>query len=181
MIAEGENEYAEVRIDSGVRDRSLVVEGWFASHADRGTPGPHLHLRTDDAGAMVIRTDQIPALVEALSLVARRIERLWEADGAAYAEEVLSHAADPSDPEVIRRRTISELDFIERVAAHGPELVQRLTAADSTDEALDAAILLLDVDETDAFRLARFDLLTLNRASSEARANKLAELRGTPE
>jgi hypothetical protein len=177
MTPESENEEAVARIESGVRGRPLIVEGWFACHADHGTPGPHIHLRTSDTGEMVIRTDQIPDLIEALSLVAERIERLWEADGAEYTEEVLSHSADPYDPDVIRQRTIRELDFLDRVAAHGPELIQRLTDADSTDEALDAAILLLDVNEVDAFRLARFDLLTLTRASSEARAKKLAELR----
>ncbi len=37
-----------------------------------------------------------------------------------------------------------------------PELVASYLRAESTDDAIDAAILLLDVSEGDAFKLARF-------------------------
>jgi len=29
----------------GVRGQHLILEGWFASHADSGRPGPHVALR----------------------------------------------------------------------------------------------------------------------------------------
>jgi hypothetical protein len=45
---EGEDEGAQAVVDTGIRDQRLVVSGWAASHADTGTPGPHVHLSTND-------------------------------------------------------------------------------------------------------------------------------------
>lgn len=55
-----DDDEAVVVLETGRRDQHLICEGWFASHADSGTPGPHLHLRTSDAETPVLRTDQLP-------------------------------------------------------------------------------------------------------------------------
>jgi hypothetical protein len=82
------DEDAQVAMDTGIRDQRLVVSGWFASHADTGTRGPHVHLGTGDGGDPVLRTSQIPELVDALNLVGGRIDRMWETDGAEYRDPV---------------------------------------------------------------------------------------------
>lgn len=166
------SEDATTEIETGVRGRSLIVEGWFASHADAGTPGPHLHLRTSDRGPMVLRTEQLPALVEAAQTVAERIERLWDAHGESYTDDVISHADDPNDPEVQRRNQLEDRDFHDKVTAKLPELVEAFRRAESTDEAIDAAILLLGISEGEAFKLARFDLFTITRAAQRRRASQ---------
>jgi hypothetical protein len=114
----------------------------------------------------------------ALNVVAGRIERLWESDGAEYTDTTISLSPDPYDPDEIRRRAINELEFHAKVVAHLPELLPLLTEAESTDEAIDSAALLLDVDEVEVFRLARFDLLSLTRPARALRAKKLADLQG---
>lgn len=163
-----------VDFDTGVRGRSLIVEGWFASHADSGTPGPHVHLRTSDRGGLVLRTEQLPALVEAVGVVAERIERLWDRDGERYTHDVLRHEPDPNDPQVARQNRLRDLGFHDRVAAKMPELVAAFLQASSTDEAIDAAILLLEITEGEAFKLAHFDLFTLTQAAQTRRTERLA-------
>ena len=54
---------AVVAVETGRRGQRLICEGWFASHAVGGTPGPHLHLRTSDAETPVLRTEQLPTLI----------------------------------------------------------------------------------------------------------------------
>ncbi len=54
----------------------------MASNADGGTPGPHVHLSTNDGVDPVLKTSQIPDLVNALQTVGGRIDRLWERDEA---------------------------------------------------------------------------------------------------
>jgi hypothetical protein len=166
--------YAEVA--TGRRDQRLVVEGWFASHADSGTPGPHLHLRTSDRGALVVRTDQVDDVVAALREVADRIERLWERDGDAYARDVVLRSPDPQDPRVVQAHRRRRLELVQRVRDHLPDVVRLLTEASSTDEALASVAGLLGVDEADAMvGLARFDLLALTRPATERRLRTLAE------
>jgi hypothetical protein len=104
-------EDAQVAMDTGIRDQRLIVSGWFASHADSGTRGPHVHLGTGDGRDPVLRTSQIPELVDALNLVGGRIDRMWETDGAEYP---FPDAPDDNDPAVIRRRRIDHLTFFDR-------------------------------------------------------------------
>ena len=161
---------------TGRRDQRLICEGWFASHADSGTPGPHLHLRTSDAETPVLRTNQLPSLISALTGVAERIDRLWAAHGNQYAGDVVLRSPDPQDPRVIRQRRRKRLEFTQRVSENLPEVVRLLTAASSTDEALENIAAMLDVDEVDVMvALARFDLLALTRPATEQRLRMLAE------
>jgi hypothetical protein len=167
------------RMDTAVRGQHLAIDGWFASHADSGTPGPHVRLHASDGQDPVLRTDQVPALAEALSVVAERIDRMWEVDGAEYAQNVVLRSPDPQDPGVMQQRRVDRLRFTQRVADNLPEVMRLLAAATSTDAALTKIAALLDVDEAEVMvRLARFDLLALTQAASERRRRLLAELEG---
>jgi hypothetical protein len=167
---------AVVAVETGRRGQRLICEGWFASHADSGTPGPHLHLRTSDAEPPVLRTDQLPTLISALTTVAERIDRLWATDGDQYAAEVVLRSPDPQDPGVIMQHRRSRLRFTQAVFDHLPEVMRLLTDASSTDETLVNIAALLGVDEVDVMvGLARFDLLTLTRPATERRLQVLAE------
>lgn len=95
-------------------------EGWFASHADSGTPGPHLPLRTWDAEPPALRTDQLPILITGLRTVAERIDRLWAADGDQYAAEVVLRSPGPQDPQVIEQRRRKRLRLTQAVLATCP-------------------------------------------------------------
>lgn len=167
---------ASIRVETGRRGQRLICEGWFASHADSGTPGPHLHLRTSDRQALVLRTDQVPAVVSALTTVAERIERQWSMDGDQYAADVVLRAPDPQDPEVSRQLRRKRLRLTQTVFDNLPDVLRLLTEADSTDEALVRIGALLDVDEAEVMvSLARFDLLQLTRPATERRLNELRE------
>jgi hypothetical protein len=170
------DEEASMDVETGRRGQRLIVEGWFASHADSGTPGPHLHLRTSDQQDPVLRTDQVPNLVTALTTVAERIESTWSTHGDQYAEDVVLRSPDPQDPEVARQRHLRRLRFTQGVLDSLPEVMQLLTEASSTDEALITIAALLDADEADVMvGLARFDLLALTRPATERRLGLLAE------
>jgi len=154
---------------SARRDRSVVVDGWFASHADSGTPGPHLRLRASDFEDLVIRTDQVPMLCALLTAVAERIDAQWAVDGEAAAAEIRA-APDPQDPEVERASALARLRFVAAVGERADEVLALVRAADSTDEAVDSVAALLDADPVDVLvRLARFNLLGLTRPATERR------------
>lgn len=175
----GDDTDAVVAVETARRGQRLICEGWFASHADSGTPGPHLHLRTSDAEPAVLRTDQLQTLVTALRTVAERIERLWATDGDQYAADVVLRSPNPQDPQVIRQRRQERLRFTQAVLDNLPDVVRMLTEASSTDEALTHISALLDVDEVDVMvGLARFDLLALTRPATERRLRTLAEPEG---
>jgi hypothetical protein len=166
-----------VAVETGRRGQQLICEGWFASHADSGTPGPHVHLRTSDRETPVLRTDQLPALVAALTTVAERIERRWETDGEQYAADVVLRSPDPQDLRVTRQRRRARLSFVQAVRDNLADVMRLLVEASSTDEALVDIAALLDVDEADVMvGLARFDLLALTRPATERRLGLLDEL-----
>ena len=176
---DGDDEDAVAFMETGRRGQRLICEGWFASHADSGTPGPHLHLRTSDAETPVLRTDQLPSLITALTRVAERIDRAYATDGDQYAADVVLRSPDPQDPQVVRERHLRRLEFTQAVFDHLPEVIRQLTDASSTDEALTNIAGLLDVDEVDAMvGLARFDLLALTRPATERRLRMLAKPAG---
>ncbi len=174
--SEGDDREAVVVVDTGRRGERLICEGWFSSHADSGTPGPHLHLRTSDGETPVLRTDQLPTLIDALTTVAERIDLLWATDGDQYATEVVLRAPDPQDLRVIEQRRRDRLRFTQAVLDNLPGVTRLLTEASSTDEALIKIAALLGVDEVDVMvGLARFDLLTLTRSATERRLRLLTE------
>lgn len=163
-------------VETGRRGQRLIVEGWFASHADSGTPGPHIHLRTSDAQDPVLRTDQLPSLITALTTVAERIDAMWASHGDQYAADVVLRSPDPQDPEVTRHRLLERLAFTQAVLDNLPGVLGLLTEASSTDEALINIAALLNVEEADVMvGLARFDLLTLTRPATERRLAQLAQ------
>jgi hypothetical protein len=167
---------AVVAVETGRRGQLLICEGWFASHADSGTPGPHLHLRTSDAETPVLRTDQLPTLISAMTTVAERINRLWATDGDQYAAEVVLRSPDPQDLRVMEQGRRKRLGFTQVVLDNLPQVMNLLTEASSTDEALVNIAALLEVDEVDVMvGLARFDLLALTRPATEHRLRRLAE------
>jgi hypothetical protein len=167
---------ASTFVETGRRGQRLIVEGWFASHADSGTPGPHVHLRTSDGQDPVLRTDQVPALASALATVAERVETMWSAHGDRYAADVVLRSPDPEDPDVIRQRKLRRLLFTQGVLNNLSEVTQLLTKASSTDEALAKIAALLDVDEAEVMvGLARFNLLALTRPATESRLRSLAD------
>ena len=157
-------------IPSARRNQSLVVSGWFATHADAGTPGPHLRLSASDLEDLVIRTDQVPQLCAVLQLMAQRVDEQWAVDGERYADEVVRRAPDPQDPEVERAAALDRLRFNAVVGDRLDEVVALIRAAESTDEAIDAVAALLDIDPALVLgRLSRFNLLGLTRRATERR------------
>ncbi|WP_377322610.1 hypothetical protein ACFJIY_24375 [Pimelobacter simplex] len=161
---------AQGAMPSARRDRSVVVDGWFASHADSGTPGPHLRLRASDFEELVIRTDQVPMLCALLTAVAERIDAQWAVDGQQYADEVVRRSPDPQDPEVERASALARLRFVASVGERADEVLALIRGADSTDEAVDSVAALLGADPVDVLvRLARFNLLGLTRPATERR------------
>lgn len=174
--ADGTDEDAFVAVETGRRGQRLICEGWFASHADGGTPGPHLHLRTSDREALVLRTDQVPNLVSALETVGDRIERKWAVDGDEYAAEVVLRHPDPQDPRVVAQQRQKRSRFTQSVFDNLTDVMRLLTEADSTDEALVSIAALLGVDEVEVLAgLAQFDLLALTRPATERRLTVLSE------
>ncbi len=180
MRADGDEETtdhgdAHASLETGIRDQWLNIGGWFASHADTGTPGPHVHLGTNDGRDPVLKTNQIPELVAALTRVAERIDRLWETDGAEYP---FGDEPDDNDPAVIKRRRIADLELHDRVAANVSEVLALITQAENSDDAMGPVGALLGVDDIQALaRLSRFSLFTLTRGAQAARTRTLAELR----
>ncbi len=168
---------ASASLETGVRDQRLTIDGWFASHADRGTPGPHVRLHTNDQWDAVLRTNQIPALIEALTTVAGRIDRLWDVEGEQYTEDVLRHSPDPNDPGLRRRREFERLSLVESVIAHLPEVLATLHDAETMPDALPRLALILGVDEVAvSVALSRFNLFGLTRVATDGRRRRLAEL-----
>ncbi len=175
---ESEDEDAQAALDTGIRHQRLVVSGWGASHADTGTPGPHVHLSTNDGHNPVLRTSQIPELVDALHRVGGRIDRMWEQDGETW---FTGDEPDDNDPAVIRQRRIDHLVLLDDVRAHLSEIAEILLRSDDVHDASTAIAPLLGIDETAVpYRLTSINLFALTRAASEARTKKLAELRRQP-
>ncbi|MEO5711760.1 MAG: hypothetical protein ABIQ59_18270 [Nocardioidaceae bacterium] len=91
------HEEAEAFLDTGIRGQRLVINGWFASHADCGSPGPHVRLNASGDMDAVLTTGQIPALVEGLTTVAERIDRMRERDGEEFLEATdFAQGPDPN-------------------------------------------------------------------------------------
>ena len=127
----------------------------------------------------MLRTDQLPTLITAMTQVSERIEVMWAKDGDQYTADVILRAPDPQDPNVVEQRRLARLRFTQRVLDNLAEVIRLLTEASSTDEALVSIAALLGVDEGKAMvGLARFDLLSLTRPATERRLRTLGESRG---
>ncbi|WP_248583121.1 hypothetical protein [Nocardioides sp. InS609-2] len=175
-----EHDDASASMDTGIHGQSLNISGWFASHADTGRPGPHVRLgayRSTMRDA-VLKTSQIPELIDCLNLVAERIDRQWERDRDEFLKTFPSDAPDPNDPAVIRRRRIEHLELNELVAAHITEVVELVVGAADIHEASDSVAALLDVDPMAIqVHLLNHSLFGLTRDSRAAQDRKLGELR----
>jgi hypothetical protein len=165
-----EGDGAQVAIETGRRGQRLIFEGWFASHADSGTPGPHVHLRTSDGETAVVRADQVPAVIEALTQAAQHVESQWATHGDEYAADVVLRSPDPQDPVEAERQRQRRLRFVQAVHDNVTEVMRLLTAASSTDDAIESIAALLRVEEVDVLvGLARFDLFTLTHPATQRR------------
>ncbi len=172
---EPESGDAQASLRTGIADQWLVVSGWGASHADAGTPGPHVHLSTNDRGDPVLKTSQIPALVDALNTVGGRIDRMWEEDGDTW---FTGDEPDFNDPEVRRQRHVADLELHTLIAERWTEVAKILWESADTDEAIERIAPLLGVDEVQVLtRLARFSLFTVTRGARAARERTLRDLR----
>ena len=168
----------EVALDTGLRDQRLVVSGWFASHADSGTPGPHVHLSTNDKRNPVLKTSQIPELVEALQVVGGHIDRMWEEKGETW---FTGDEPDPNDPTVIRQRQIEQLVFLDNLRANFSQIAEILLQSEDMHGASAAIAPLLGMDEVEILgRLNSINLFAMTRVPTEAGREKLKDLREQP-
>ena len=166
---------AQAALRTGIRDQWLVVSGWGASHADSGTPGPHIHLSTNDGSNPVIKTSQIPDVVEALHKVGGRIDQMWKRDGETW---FTGDEPDDNDPAYRRQRRVEDLELHSRIADQWTEVARILLEAADTDEAVALLALMLGVDEVQVLsRLNRFSLFTVTRGARAAREQSLKDLR----
>jgi hypothetical protein len=165
-----DEQLATATLETGIRDQRLVVEGWIASHADSGTPGPHVHLRTDFKRDAVLRTDQVPGFVAALTRVADRIDQQW-ADGAG---DGYPFGPDRNDPAVIRQERIADLQFVDGLHAHFRDVATMLLEVDDASVPI-AEALGMDALEV-SHRLGQVPLRAFTRGATEARARELRTL-----
>jgi hypothetical protein len=172
-----DDEDAQRVMDTGVRDQRLVISGWFASHADSGTRGPHVRLSSPDANGAVVRTDQVPELVDNLQAVRDQVDRQWAEQGEAFLAEQHDWV-DANDVEVIRQRRVEHLEFLDRLREHFSEVADMLLRAEDIHAASTLIAPLLGVDEVEVeVRLNSISLFSLTRVPSTARAEMLRELR----
>ena len=182
MASEDPEDDAEAVLDNGIRGQRLLINGWFASHADSGAPGSHVRLHASGDMDAVLKTSQIPALVEGLNAVAERIERKWKREGEDFLEATnFAKAPDPNDPAIQRQRRIEDLELHSLIADHWAEIATVMVDAHNTTEAIERIGSILGVDPVQVLvRLSRFSLFTLTRGAREARAGTLEELRESP-
>ena len=166
----------QAALRTGIRDQWLVVSGWGASHADTGTPGPHLHLSTNDGSNPVIRTSQIPDLIDALHKVGGRIDQMWEKDGETW---FTGNEPDPNDPAFRKQKRIEDLELRTRLADQWTEVARILLDAADAHEAAVLLAPMLGVDDVQVLAsLTRFSLFTVTRDARANREQFLKDLRG---
>jgi hypothetical protein len=115
-----EHEDATASMKTGVYGQILNINGWFASHADGGTPGPHVQLVANGINGAVLKTSQIPELIEYLNLVAQRIDRLWEREGEAYPYPTPRTRTTPPSSESVASTTLSFSRMCARTSVRFP-------------------------------------------------------------
>lgn len=141
-----EHEDATASMETGVYGQVLNINGWFASHADTGTPGPHVRLVANGINGAVVKTSQVPELIECLNLVAERIDRQWERDGDEYLRS-FGDAPDDNDPAVILERRIDHLVLLQNLRTHFSEIAEILLRSQDMHDASNAIAPLLGIDE----------------------------------
>lgn len=172
-----EHEDATARIKTGIYGQILNINGWFASHADTGTPGPHVRLLANGRNGAVLKASQVPELIDCLDLVAERIDRQWERDGDEYLRG-FGDAPDDNDPVVIRERRMDDLVFLENLRTHFAEIAEILLRSEDMHDASTAIAPLLGIDEVEVTgRLNSINLFAMARVPSEAGNKELARLR----
>ncbi len=175
-----EHEDATASMETGIYGQVLNINGWFASHADTGTPGPHVRLVARGVNGAVLKTSQIPELIDCLTLVAERIDRQWERDGDEYLQG-FGDAPDDNDPAVIRERRIDALVLLENLRTHFAEIAEILLRSQDMHDASTTIAPLLGIDEFEvSYRLNSINLFAMTRTPSEARTKELALLRQQP-
>ena len=169
-----------ISVTTGVHGQILNINGWFASHADTGTPGPHVRLIANDRKGAVLKTSQIPELVQCLDLVAERIDRQWERKGDEYLQS-FGDAPDDNDPAVIRERRIDDLVLLQSLRSHFAEIAEILLRSEDMHDASTAIAPLLGIDKTEVTgRLNSINLFAMTRVPSEAGKQELDRLRQEP-
>ena len=175
-----EHEDATASMKTGVTGQVLAIHGWFASHADTGTPGPHVRLVAKGINGAVLKTSQIPELIECLNLVAERIDRQWEREGDEYLRG-FGDAPDDNDPAVIRQRRIDHLVLLQNLRTHFSEIAEILLRSQDMHDASTAIAPLLGIDEVKVIsRLNSINLFAMTRTPNEAIAKELTDLRQQP-
>lgn len=116
---------ASAVVDTARPGHRLVLNGWFASRADAGTPGPHVAVGSRDRQP-VLHVDQVPDLVAALQEVAARIGRQWEREGEAFVRAVAADSgwADPDAPEEQEQRRRRDEEWRALLVAHLPLVLE---------------------------------------------------------
>lgn len=172
-----QHEDATASMETGVSGQVLNINGWFASHADTGTPGPHVRVVANGINGAVLKTSQIPELIECLNLVTERIDRQWERDGDEYLRD-FTDAPDDNDPAVIRQRRINQLVLLQNLRTHFSEIAEILLRSQDMHDASTAIAPLLGIDEMDVTeRLNSINLFAMTRTPSEATTKELTDLR----
>ncbi|WP_460807408.1 hypothetical protein [Nocardioides salsibiostraticola] len=175
-----EHDDATASMTTGVHGQILNINGWFASHADTGTPGPHVRLLANDRNGAVLKTSQIPELIQCLDLVAERIDRQWERQGNQYLQG-FGDAPDDNDPAVIRERRIDDLVLLQNLRSQFAEIAEILLRSEDMHDASTAIAPLLGIDETEVTgRLNSINLFAITRVPSEAGKKELDRLRQEP-
>lgn len=178
-----EHQDATASMETGIDGQILNINGWFASHADTGRPGPHIHLSTGGSSNMrgaVLKTSQVPELIDCLNLVAERIDEQWDRQGDDFMR-TFGDAPDDNDPAVIRQRRINHLVLLDNLQAHFLEIAEILLRSDDLHEASTAIAPLLGIDEAEvSYRLNSINLFAMTRTASEARTEELEHLRQQP-
>jgi len=171
-----EHEDAIASMETGVNGQALSINGWFASHADTGTPGPHVRLVANGVNGAVLKSSQIPELIDCLNLVADRIDRQWERDGEEFLRD-FGDAPDDNDPAVVRERRINHLVLLQNLRTHFSEIAEILLRSVDMHDASTAIAPLLGIDEMEVpYRLNSVNLFAMTSTPSEATAMELADL-----
>lgn len=174
-----EHEDATASMETGITGQVLTINGWFASHADTGRPGPHVQLGVGGSTMRnaVLRTSQVPELIDCLNLVAQRIDEQWEREGDDFLR-TFGDEPDPNDPAVIRQRRIDRIVLDQKIAEHITEIIDLAAQAGDIHEATESIAALLGVDEMAIqMRLLSFSPFALTRDARAAQAQQLRELR----
>ena len=161
---------ATASVRTGRRGQWLNADGWIASHADSGTPGPHVRVNTNDRQDAVLKTSQVPGFVAALTRVAERIDQQW-AEGAG---DGYPFGPDHDDPAVIRQERIKDLQFIDGLHARFPDIAEMLLQAEDSSVPI-AEALGMDAHEV-SYRLGQVSLRAFTRGATEARNRELRAL-----